>query len=662
MRLAQLPGSVLAEIFSGEAYSHLLIPIWKCGDSLLNQKLALNVHSIILKDERLASTSRYPKFISCLKNLRYLDINRYRAHLISSLTEQVMLIGAKLDTLIISSASYLDLALWPKRRAPPFHSHPCPSKIGFSTEEHSKNLDLSACCPNLRTFRWTELETEDGLVKLPDTITKLSIRYFYVSENTEWYIFAQLPRSLEIFDTCIQLDQNFPPSLFTGAPVGLHTLTKLQFLLFPSDFHSWPGSLVHCVLKPIHPYPLLTWTNENIQSLPPWLNYIKMTQIDQHDFNRIGNIAWAAQLPSTLQTLIVSPGNSLPLHKSEFISSLPKTLTRLEALDFNSCRRWDIDDPVHNDPAHCLSHSSTSFENHRESWPPLLSILKIPLSNVCQRFLDTLPPTLTALSCHYNDASLSPPVGLSALDLGQRNSHIKIRLQQPLMLTYLATNSASLGNLSLPSLHTLKLYNAFILLNGNIDLQISTPNLTTLKAAGCDSNLLNRLPSTLTSLRLSISSSEESIHHLCAAQDAFAHLPTGLKSMRLSMDCEDSHIPPLSAPSLSKLSHLEKLKALCFPSFQPSTLRHLPPSCRVLELRLSHLDELSARCLSPYLKKLKIYFDGEDTDEHELLLARNWPLEPSFSQNSSLLAEIAFNATKEARMRSFQTPDPRVLS
>lgn len=81
--LASMPSEFLSLLLSGSC-SHLALMLWKCGDTVLNTKLAHSVLEIDLKDKMWTSTSRYPKLLSSFTKLRYLSINRNGAPLMAS--------------------------------------------------------------------------------------------------------------------------------------------------------------------------------------------------------------------------------------------------------------------------------------------------------------------------------------------------------------------------------------------------------------------------------------------------------------------------------------------------------------------------------------------------------------------------------------------------
>ena len=75
-KLAHLPGHVLHHFCSFPCFSSAIIALWKCGDRHLNRKLSEWADTVILEDYTSCSTSRWPKMLTSLTNLRNLEISR----------------------------------------------------------------------------------------------------------------------------------------------------------------------------------------------------------------------------------------------------------------------------------------------------------------------------------------------------------------------------------------------------------------------------------------------------------------------------------------------------------------------------------------------------------------------------------------------------------
>lgn len=72
--LAHLPGPILDLVFSTKDTSHLVVALWKCGNRMMVGKLPKFISIVVLKDNVLNSTLRWPKCSTLLRNLQHLDV------------------------------------------------------------------------------------------------------------------------------------------------------------------------------------------------------------------------------------------------------------------------------------------------------------------------------------------------------------------------------------------------------------------------------------------------------------------------------------------------------------------------------------------------------------------------------------------------------------
>lgn len=102
LNLALFPGEVLAVLFRLPCASHAVVRLWKCGDRALNATIARFVDTVILEDKKHYSTSRWPKMLTKLQNLRVLRIHRngYLAP-VDILSSEVSMLSEKLVELEI---------------------------------------------------------------------------------------------------------------------------------------------------------------------------------------------------------------------------------------------------------------------------------------------------------------------------------------------------------------------------------------------------------------------------------------------------------------------------------------------------------------------------------------------------------------------------------
>ena len=90
MELTHLSNDVLRQLFSLPGSSPALLALWKCGNELLNHKIAHSVETILLEDANPMSTSRLPTMLPSLLCLRSVRILRNGALAPWSLLSEVV--------------------------------------------------------------------------------------------------------------------------------------------------------------------------------------------------------------------------------------------------------------------------------------------------------------------------------------------------------------------------------------------------------------------------------------------------------------------------------------------------------------------------------------------------------------------------------------------
>ena len=414
--LTELPSEVLAFVVSGDNPSYLLLLLWKCGNGLLNRKLAAGVERVQLKDRRLASKSRYPKMLSSLLNLRYLSLDRGLWSLTSSeddlRRELRKLHASKLEKLKLSSAEAPGLFLQLEGTGA--------SSTYVTTiynRGESRLLDLSSWFPRLSSlkltnykkvgFRVAEPSTASyqafhahkvhrilisDLPGLPDTLTSLTIPELMDLSNASLPFMSLLPRhlkklkiSLQILASCnylsnasLELERKRYRRMYDDTASNANPLVNKSHPSshhhhhHPSSSHHQPSSYSH-PHHSSHPYP-----HPSSSSSHPHPSISSSTPIEPLP------IAWRDP-PSELHTIkeIIYCPTDL-----QCLSFLPITLTH--------CSIWgrSLDIPAISSTLPPLILNPFSQE---EIYHPL------------RLFAPLLPPCITALQCETEEVA-SPSI------------------------------------------------------------------------------------------------------------------------------------------------------------------------------------------------------------------------------------------------------------
>lgn len=345
-RLSELPPEILGEILTGKHYSYLVIALWKCGDLRLNRNLANGITYINLKDTKLTSTSRYPKLLSQLKNLRYLSLDRGKHPLNGEpwclAAELLLLQGSKLETLqIVESKAFQSLFAY-SAPVPP-HTTPTPIYTQHSNGT-SRFLDFSTLFPLLTKLKFGP-ETRQGehldrnpwgdLAGLPPALTRLSMGHVsYVKpQGTPSRVMALLPRSLISWKLFGKFHGTFAVDdpFWVDPPPHLQVLDKIHSTLIRGhhNYECLPRTLTHLSFRP----PNHASFHDNYLTLPPTLTslgdivgYIAIDLSLTKSSTNFG--AWGAL--KKLKRLVLRFSGSSALGFPDFIPSLPDTVQMIE--------------------------------------------------------------------------------------------------------------------------------------------------------------------------------------------------------------------------------------------------------------------------------------------------------------------------------------------
>lgn len=676
--LHELPNDVLAHIFTSPHSSFLVIALWKCGDAKLNYKLAHSIDFMDLKDTRLASTSRYPKMLSSLKNLRYLSIDRFNSPLMDTATnllrELIQIPSSKLATLRLLceeiSAFFDDnslLASSPPSEAEPLsHINPSPPSSDDPFEAvfgHTHvarptllTCDLSKQFPALTTLHLQihPLSWRGALLPvlsspaskmplLPPNLTLLATPSFQMTPAKD-AVFANLPESLTSWEVCLFGNpvSNVLNASSSEATSTLHaifrnpppSITNISYILF--DF---PGSLQDLDFLPKslinfeRSWPASGFQPSYLDSLPPLLASIR---IDNLPFP--GHLL---KLPSQLTRLSLDVSGT---YDAAFIDNLPRTLTYLAI--FDACPTDDL---------------LVTKAGKNANWPPVLSTLELSGWSFNSAQIKLLPSSLTHIYCNWNDTILYIPPGLASL---------KFNVISPSIGFSLPEDPISLAKISLKG-NDMMLSENFV---HNIPASITSLSIHLLDAAPikcltnyftqsyCLNSLsipswsmsnLHLIPRTITHLKVRETQDLDTLD-VSQDSDCFNGLPSGL--IKLDMTCNTLGTKRFSRFSCSTLKSLTKLNLYGIGEFSARMLMHLPSELRSIEIRLYNFDAVCADCINPYWTHMEISFT---TEEEERLLKTRWP--PQLKRH--VYGQTAWNNpwVLAAVKRSRQYPDPRTI-
>lgn len=349
MKLVQFPGELLSLILSYSDVTSSPIELWKCGDTSLNRKMAMCVHTVDLKDLNPASTSRYPKMLSSLRNLRVLRIKRV-AYIAPPLilSQELRKLPPTLEELELSIPStqlnfFLD---WP----------PTTSELDSCKHTRRKSpsiWNIGAFFPRLR--RLVAGDEQRGQIDLE-------------------MLRGVLPSSLEYLEfgaVCSDIERVegiLPPSLrtfkMTTVPNAIDYPSSLTYLGEDFMLAGYVGVDLVKVLTNLPPgitkIPSLSIDYDymreylNATTIKPSLEYLSISFNSQFDHP----IEW---IPPAL-TVLLFEGLTLPV---PLLRALPRTITELRAdtIDFDGLR---------------TSKDTLDEDTLGSLWPPNLTSWRFP--------------------------------------------------------------------------------------------------------------------------------------------------------------------------------------------------------------------------------------------------------------------------------------------
>lgn len=571
LSLAVLPADVLGQMLSNKSASYLVINLWKAGCRALNAKLALGVVYMHLTDKSWHSTSRYPKMLSSLHNLRYLSIHRKKGSLMPAvmLSKELQSLSPSLRTLRLVGKEVLDAML----------NHASDGKLSptlFVKTQYalgeSRLWPMSSVFPHLETLKLKDGESNSfpslDFAGLPSTLTKLSLSAYFLDDSHNLRL---LPRGLLNLDCKLKLKNFDAPHHedLEHLPPNLTKLRKLDYLVHPNDFYRLPRTLK------------LDMRSRNLRFdyalarlLLPLTQAIIVSEVDHESF-RANNMSWCDDLPRELTSLAIQDGGTLPL---ETISQLPRTLETLVVdthLDTGVAEGKEV-------------HDFTAL-----SWPPCLTALNLAGIMIPWEFMKILPETIVDLkvmgTAPFESAFVPRSVRSLELSVRERNFLLAIPPGLPNLHRFV-TIQAGLGldleQLELPASLT--------------DLQVIMPSpeyLYTMKSPKAlppglknffASNWLSDWVSLLTGLPLERLALFNLIPPLASpiSPDILTQLPPSITKLEIER-ARNVTFSPRSFAALPALVHLAIGACETLPS---ELVRYLPKKIKIIKLATKLID------------------------------------------------------------------------
>ena len=617
--LSQLSIDVLGLVLNHEDISYTVLDLWKSGDVLLRVKLASAVTYLRLRDTNGDSTSRYPRLVSSLRNLRYFNISRGKLPLMTTSRDLSLELQklSSLYTLKIESAEANTCLL---NHAPNWTpASPCyvANRYGPLT---SSLVDMAAVFPSLKTLKL--LGPEGALstfAGLPPTLTSLEIP----SMKPTAPALAALPRSLTKFKGTMEAVSS--ASDWCHAPLSLTSISQLAS-------NQCPPMLQH-TLSGLDLGPDL---RSGQLSLPPDLRTLKIYGLEVDE-----DSPWTTHLPRKLESLKVYSALT-----PTSVASLPPTLTALSAA---------FRDSFNNDGSGPFSLDNAFKFN----WPPLLTDIDVDYVDAVFLASISIMPCLKALRLHYSGLKLDGsilPRSLTKLHMGAAQSSLQILPGLPANLREIyITNCRVIGPESFQSFRSLPLQSLHQgdFMAGVVPIfdylePIHLPSTLKYLAVACW-NIAWELPPSLTTLR---------IHNLLGSNDStdldpFKDFPPTLTHLEILVMQQTQILSKVSFSSLSRLRILS-----CPAIVHSSILRAIPRSITQLHLHMSQLDEADVPFLPPRLVLCKIDIPSKDLPSN---IGMYWPLSDFIWSRDRQALEQYLIRKVEAKDRSFAYPDPRVV-
>lgn len=635
-QLELLP-SQLVGLIAEQSYN--LVGLWKCGSPLLTSKLIRGVTRVDLKDDDWTSTSRWPKLLSSLTNLRSLSITREAMSycpLPQDLSQAIRSLSPTLQELNLSFL-YWDTALL---------NYDLETGEVIQTQYErgvSQWFDINSHFPALEKVAFIgatslDFRTRD-IAALPDTIFSIKLPRLDIVAGED-NLCALLPRKCE---SLVSIFLNLESAAKDTLPFFPPSLTHLEDLLInrASDVAYLPRRIETGRIS----FGNFPWDPVLAVNIPPLIDHLFISEIAANWSN------WAEALPKRLRNLTLSSVASLICLDASLIALLPRTLTTLEttlSIDYTSLLKW--------------SNSKGALP-----WPPELTTLgpddqavsHETLTHQQRHFL--LPRSLTKLSTIWNDApsvdwSGLPP-SLASLIVNYKGQRIISFPKPPTHLTVVTAQ----GNFVRSSFNDFpsSLICLYCDTTTNFDMEANDclrlpPNLESLLTSRWNLQF-HLLPRSITRLSLTDVRVPPRTTAVLVEESLMA-LPPSIEMVSLSSLNWNQSISRFAI-----LPQLLDLDCSKFGRFQPSALRSFAHSKHLISLKVvltgfrNEADFEALVCL-PHLGRLEL---GSEAEGDPIALAQVWPIRtwsiPPFIDKATFQQRF-----EDAESNLGFYPDPRI--
>ena len=262
-QLASLPAEVIGQIVGYNDSSHLIMPLWSCGSSLLQHKIAQCATRIDLFSKEICTFAVLPSFIPLLRSLQTLIINRTNTGILYRLQDAIRIlksIGTRLQTLEINF--FQSGCLFAPPGSPLALEFEPPFGPSFSALHYMADI-----FPNVKRLHISILD--DASFQLPPMLEHLTLCMNVRHSAT----IANLPRTLLSLN--LYYCDHFSSGCAEALPPLLTSLIVQRVETEPNndDFIALlPKSLIHLELH--YDYlDMSTWNAQRLASLLPALQY-----------------------------------------------------------------------------------------------------------------------------------------------------------------------------------------------------------------------------------------------------------------------------------------------------------------------------------------------------------------------------------------------------
>lgn len=616
MRLDLFPPEILGCILGFSSTSYLVIRLWKCGDHVLNKKLAMGVTTTTLRQHPQVAT-QWPALLSQLDNLRRLSV--------SSDTDLVLDPNGWLPTLKALPKTLEALEINSPDEPLALNGHGDDEELARTAQEKGTTLllNIGTIFPCLRELFVSNVDHYSLFPVLPPTLTTLGSTSTIKCGSSP--LISLLPRSLERLEAYVLVHFGITEeeTLFADwslAPPNLQHIDILRWVECPSSAKWIPRSLTsgRIGFSGRQSSPLCA---RELSSLPPLLTEASFELCTsarcKESHHRPGD-TWSSQLPKSLKALRAMPSAVLSPHS---IQSLPSSLTKLDITEISGAA-WN----------QLITHDSII------NWPPCLEVLSLSIDNLNAGTLAILPRNIKELELKVRTSGLPKalfadalPSTLQALSVRfatRGSGEVPIIGNLPTSLTDITLHHDgyecfALTGLSLPDSLTSLIYTSSVVLKQLTEPWALPRGLTVLELAHWRFDWFGAIPPSVTHLNIT---------HLCSDPlsppsseiDLFSDLTPSVVVLKIENNYPiPDRVLELSSTAFSTLVNLEVIfapTALLLPS---KAIRTLPRTLRELDIPVKRLEAEDITFIPP---DLTICFTETGIDWQIPNLAEHWPV------------------------------------